>query len=77
MQGRQETYVRLNPVRVAALVQGKIGDVLSTVDLLPLDEFFASRFYKEWVAPQGLIDSIFATLDKSASRYAIVNPPAW
>ena len=72
LRSYQETYVRLNPVLVAALVQGQIGDVLSTVDLLPLDEFFASRFYKEWVAPQGLIDSIFATLDKSASRYAIV-----
>ena len=37
LKSYQETYVTLNPVLVAALVQGKIGDVLSTVDLLPLD----------------------------------------
>lgn len=46
--------------------------MLSTVDLLPFDEFFASRFYKEWVAPQGFIDSIFSTLDKSATSYAFI-----
>lgn len=72
LKSYQDTYVKLNPVLVPALLYPKIGDVVSTVDLIPFPEFFASRFYKEWVAPQGLIDSIFATLDKSATSYAFV-----
>jgi DNA-binding CsgD family transcriptional regulator len=68
----QETYVKLNPVLVSTLFYTKPGDVRSTVDLMPLDEFFASRFYKEWVAPQGLVDSVFVLVDKSGSSYAIL-----
>lgn len=72
LKSYQEIYVQLNPVLVPTLLYARVGDVLSTIDLLPLDEFFASRFYKEWVAPQGLIDSIFATLDKSATSYGFI-----
>jgi PAS domain-containing protein len=68
----QETYVKLNPVLVSTLLYAKPGDVRSTIDLMPLDEFFASRFYKEWVAPQGLVDSVFVLIDKSGSSYAIL-----
>jgi DNA-binding CsgD family transcriptional regulator len=72
LQSYQDTYVKLNPVLVPALVYPKVGDVVATVDLMPLAEFYASRFYKEWVAPQGLVDSAFATLDKSSTSYAFV-----
>ena len=72
LKSYQDTYVKLNPVLVPTLVRAQKGDVLSTIDLLPLDEFFASRFYKEWVAPQGLIDSIFTTLEKTATSYAFI-----
>jgi DNA-binding CsgD family transcriptional regulator/PAS domain-containing protein len=72
LKSYQDIYVKLNPVLVPTLLYARVGDVLSTVDLLPFDEFFASRFYKEWVAPQGLIDSIFSTLDKSARSYAFI-----
>jgi DNA-binding CsgD family transcriptional regulator len=67
-----ETYVKINPVLVTSLLYAKVGEVLSTVDLIPFDEFYASRFYKEWVAPQGWVDSIFATIDKSGTSYAFV-----
>ena len=72
LQSYQDVYVKLNPVLVPTLLYARVGDIRSTVDLLPFDEFFASRFYKEWVAPQGLIDSIFCTLDKSATSYAFI-----
>lgn len=72
LQSYQDLYVKLNPVLVPTLLLAKAGDVLSTIDLMPLDEFFASRFYKEWVAPQGLVDSVFITLDKTATSYAFV-----
>jgi DNA-binding CsgD family transcriptional regulator/PAS domain-containing protein len=72
LKSYQDIYVKLNPVLASTLLYTKVGDVVSTVDLIPFDEFFASRFYKEWVAPQGLVDSIFSTLDKSATSYAFV-----
>jgi DNA-binding CsgD family transcriptional regulator len=72
LKSYQDVYVKLNPVLVPTLLYAKVGDVLSTTDLMPFDEFLASRFYKEWVAPQGLIDSIFSTLDKSATSYAFI-----
>jgi DNA-binding CsgD family transcriptional regulator len=70
LQLYQDIYVKLNPVLVPTLLYSKVGDILSTVDLIPYDEFLSSRFYKEWVAPQGYVDSIFTTLDKSSTGYA-------
>ncbi|MGH6752961.1 MAG: helix-turn-helix transcriptional regulator, partial [Bradyrhizobium sp.] len=40
------------------------------LDLVPNDEYFASRFYKEWAQPQGYLDSIHGVLDKSKTTYA-------
>jgi hypothetical protein len=70
LQLYQDIYVKLNPVLVPTLLYSKVGDILSTVDLIPYDEFLSSRFYKEWVAPQGYVDSVFTTLDKSSTGYA-------
>ena len=68
----EEVYIKLNPTLVPTLLLSKVGGILSTVDLMPFEQFHASRFYKEWVAPQGYVDSVFATLDKSATGYAFI-----
>ena len=39
-------------------------------DLMSHEEHRKSRFYKEWVQPQGWIDAIAATLEKSATAYS-------
>jgi len=67
-----DVYVKLSPVLVPTLLYAKVGDVLSTADLIPYEEFLASRFYKEWAAPQGIVDAVIAALDKSATSYAVV-----
>ena len=72
MQSYNETYVKLSPVLVPTLLYAKVGGVLSTSDLLPYNEFLASRFYREWAAPQGIVDALAATLDKSATSYAFI-----
>jgi hypothetical protein len=72
IQSYNETYVKLSPVLVPTLLYAKVGGVLSTSDLLPYDEFLASRFYQEWAAPQGIVDALAATLDKSATSYAFI-----
>src|SRR5688500_18009871 len=38
---------------------------------MPYEEFVATRFYKEWVEPQGLVDCINAVLDKSVTSMAM------
>jgi DNA-binding CsgD family transcriptional regulator len=35
-------------------------------DVVPLQEFCRSRFAREWLAPQGICDSVFSTVEKSA-----------
>ena len=38
---------------------------------MPYDEFLDTRFYREWVQPQGIVDCIHSMLDKSATRIAM------
>jgi DNA-binding CsgD family transcriptional regulator len=59
-------YYKLNPT-VPALSFVDVGVVFSQSDLIPYDEFEDTRFYKEWVAPQGLVDVIGSNLDKSSA----------
>ena len=67
-----ETYVKLSPVLVPTLLHAQVGDVLAIADLIPYHEFLASRFYKEWAAPQGIVDAVSVTLDKSATSFASI-----
>ena len=48
------------------------GKVFSLSDLMPYEEFEETRFHKEWVAPQGLVDVLGANLDKSATSSAML-----
>ena len=67
-----ETYGKLTPLLVPSQLYAKVGDVVSTTDLVPYDEFLASRFYREWAEPQGVVDVVGAVLDKSATSYGLV-----
>jgi DNA-binding CsgD family transcriptional regulator len=73
LKSYNEVYAKLSPIIVPAMLYTKAGDVLSTADLIPYDEFRASRFFAEWAAPQGVVDLIAATLDKSTTSYAVVS----
>jgi DNA-binding CsgD family transcriptional regulator len=66
----EQIYARLNPMTVPTILYAKVGSVLASSDLVPYDELVASRFFKEWAAPQGIVDAISVTLDKSATSYA-------
>ena len=65
-----ETYVKLNPAVTTAVLQVKVGEVSSYLDMIPREEYHNSRFYKEWAVPQGYIDSVMVTLEKSATSFA-------
>jgi DNA-binding CsgD family transcriptional regulator len=65
-----EKYVKLDP-STSAHVLAEIEQPISTIDIMPHSEFYQSRFYKEWGAPQGLVDFITAALDKTATGAAL------
>jgi DNA-binding CsgD family transcriptional regulator len=59
-----EKYFKINPIFPTVMffdIEQK--NVLS--DVLPLAEFVQTRFAKEWIAPQGICDGVFSTLEKS------------
>jgi hypothetical protein len=65
-----EKYFKINPVFPTALFFN-LEDTHGVTDIAPREEFCRTRFSLEWLAPQGFIDSLFTTLDKSATACAV------
>jgi len=65
-----DKYIRLDPANAGHFFS-EVGVPVSTVDLLPYDEFLETRFYKEWVQPQGMVDFVSAVLDKTLTNAAL------
>src|ERR1051326_5589632 len=68
-----ERYSKINVLAIAGFGIVKAGDVVTNSDLMPLDEWHASRAYPEWCKPQGLDDTITAILEKSAAAFAALS----
>jgi DNA-binding CsgD family transcriptional regulator len=64
-----EKYVPLNPMFPAGTFMAA-GVVHSALDLVPWDELVQTRFYKEWMQPQRMIDAVAANLEKTATSSA-------
>jgi DNA-binding CsgD family transcriptional regulator len=64
-----EKYFELDPLNNAYLFMD-VGEVTSCSNIVPHNEFIATRFYQEWVKPQGIIDNVLALLDKTATSVA-------
>jgi hypothetical protein len=64
-----DKYVTLDPLNTAYVFLD-VGEVVSSSNIIPHDEFIETRFYKEWVRPQGLVDNVLALIDKSAMTVA-------
>jgi DNA-binding CsgD family transcriptional regulator len=65
-----EKYAGLNPAIVPAVIQTNVGDVSTFLDFIPIEQYRMTRLYKEWSGPQGYIDAVQVTLEKSATAYA-------
>ena len=66
LQSYVEIYSRINVLAVASIGMFNAGDVVTNNDLMPEDEWRASRIYSEWATPQGLGDSITAIFEKTS-----------
>ncbi len=64
-----EKYGSLNPY-FPALAFVEVGKPVAGADLIPHEEFRQTRFYNEWVKPQGLIDVIGVNLERTATATA-------
>lgn len=65
-----DTYSKIDPSTTAHYF-ADIGEPVSLTDVGPVEEFRATRIYREWVAPQGLVDFLTVSLDKNATTVAM------
>src|SRR5262245_24692465 len=66
----REKYAKINPAIVPAAIQAQVGEVVAFLDFITAEEYRKTRFYKEWAGPQGYIDAVQVTLDRSATSFA-------
>jgi DNA-binding CsgD family transcriptional regulator/PAS domain-containing protein len=69
-----ENYLTLNPLYPASIFINP-GEVFSSGDLVPAEDFQASRFFKEWVAPQGFFDAAIFNIQRyqaSAAAFTVI-----
>jgi DNA-binding NarL/FixJ family response regulator len=64
-----QTYTKLNPLYPAAAFFTP-GQVFGSDAILPYPEFTQTRFYREWMRPQGMIDSVAVNLEKTVTSVA-------
>ena len=64
-----DKYVSIDPMFGTYFVL-EIGEVFSTSTIMSHAEFKDSRFYKEWIRPQGWIDNVAVYLDRTSESNA-------
>ena len=63
-----ERYAKLDPT-TAPMFQLETDDIASLTDLLPPSAFANSVFNREWLEPQGFVDLLQASLEKSPTDF--------
>ncbi|THD65934.1 helix-turn-helix transcriptional regulator [Phenylobacterium sp.] len=68
-----ETYGRINPLIDATLLYTPPGTVNAMYRVVDMEDFRRSRFYREWVAPQGWGDWLGSVLIRTTASLAMLN----
>jgi AraC-like DNA-binding protein/DNA-binding CsgD family transcriptional regulator len=63
-------YIKLDPTTTGVLLS-KVGEPTSGYDFLSRNEFVQTRFFQEWVRPQGMVDAATAVLERSTATAAL------
>ena len=63
-------YIKFDPFTTAQYFSD-VEQPMAVADIMPYQEFLETRFYKEWVQPQGMVDAVTAVLDKSVTTAAM------
>ena len=61
-------YGQLDPTQAIRLFD--VGQIHSTQDWVPIEDYRKGRFYQEWVRPQGFEDAASVMLEKSADGFS-------
>lgn len=64
-----DRYIKINPL-YPSILSVAVGDVASTADLMPYDEYLETTFHREWGAPKGFVDNISAAVERTATAIA-------
>jgi DNA-binding NarL/FixJ family response regulator len=67
-----EKYLPLNPMFPAATFIDE-GVVNADVDIMPRTELVKTRFYKEWLEPQGIVSALSVNLEKGIASASMIN----
>jgi DNA-binding CsgD family transcriptional regulator/PAS domain-containing protein len=65
-----DELVRIDPTTTCQFLFD-VGEVYSIEDCMPFAEFEQTRVYTEWARPQGMVDQLATTLDKSATSFSL------
>lgn len=68
----KEKYCKINPIFPTVMFFG-VEETHWVPDVLPRDEFCRTRFFREFIGPQGFMDGLFANVDKSTTNCALVS----
>jgi len=66
------TYSGLNPLYPAATFL-EVGEIYSSGDLIAHEDFQATRFFREWAEPQGIVDALGVNLQRYAASAATLS----
>lgn len=66
-----EKYLPMNPMFPAATFIDA-GVVAAAEEIMPTSEFVRTRFYKEWLKPQGIVSALSVNLEKGVTRASMI-----
>jgi DNA-binding CsgD family transcriptional regulator len=66
----QEKYCKINPI-FPGVIFFDVELPVAVPDVISCEEFVRTRFFREWLAPQSLIDGLFSNLEKGATSCAL------
>jgi DNA-binding CsgD family transcriptional regulator len=70
-QAYVDEYGKIDPASNSFLFAG-VGQPVTHAGLLDHDDYYETRFFREWSQPQGLIDCVNVPLEKSSSCVALL-----
>jgi DNA-binding CsgD family transcriptional regulator/PAS domain-containing protein len=73
VQSYLDTYLLLNPMRLANFGQVEAGMVLLTTDMMTAEEYARSRFAREFLAQRQMIDVAVAVLEATATTITVIS----
>jgi DNA-binding CsgD family transcriptional regulator len=69
-QAYVEKYGKINPI-FPGVIFFDIERPVAVPDVISCDEFVQTRFFREWLAPQSLMDGLFSNLEKGVTSCAV------